>query len=66
MGTIALALLGIAFGAAGAEFLRAKKPKVIEKIEDRAKRLVDSLSLSKKDDGGKVEKNEKDASLLEE
>ncbi len=57
MGTIALALLGIAFGAAGVEFLRAKRPKVIEKIEERAKRLVDSLSSSKKDQDEKTEKN---------
>ena len=66
MGTIALALLGIAFGAAGAEFLRAKKPEIIKKVEERAKRLVDSLSSSKKDDDENVQKNEKEASLSEE
>ncbi len=56
MGMIGLALLGVVFGAAGAEFLRAKKPEVIKKIEERAKRLVDSLSSSKKGDDEEAEK----------
>ena len=56
MGTIGLALLGIVFGAAGVEFLRARRPEIIKKIEERAKRLVDSLSSSKKgDDAGAEE-----------
>ena len=57
MGTIGLALLGIVFGAAGVEFLRARRPEIIKKIEERAKRLVDSLSSSKKTDDEKGEKN---------
>ena len=57
MGTIGLALLGIVFGAAGVEFLRARRPEIIKKIEERAKRLVDSLSSSKKTDDEKSEKN---------
>ena len=37
------ALLGIALGAAGAEILRAGKPKLVEKVEDAARRFVDSF-----------------------
>ena len=50
MELIGLALLGIALGAAGTEVLRAKKPEIIEKIEDAAKRFVDSLCCSKSND----------------
>ncbi len=50
MGVIGLALLGVILGAAGTEVLRAKKPEVIEKIEDAAKRFVDSICPSKPDD----------------
>ncbi len=49
MGTIGLALLGVFLGAAGTEVLRAKKPEVIEKIEDTARRFVDSVCPSKSD-----------------
>jgi hypothetical protein len=37
------ALLGMALGAAGTEILRAGKPKLVEKVEDAAKRFVDSF-----------------------
>jgi len=37
------ALLGIVLGAAAAEFLRAKKPEVVEKVEDAAKRFANFL-----------------------
>ena len=47
MGTIGLALLGVVLGADGTEILRAKKPEVIEKIEDSAKSFVDSICPSK-------------------
>lgn len=47
---IGLALLGIALGAAGTEFLRAKRPDIIEKVEDSAKRFVDSVCPSESDD----------------
>jgi len=50
MGVIGLALLGVVLGAAGAEVLRAKKPEVIEKVEDAARRFVDSVYPSKSDD----------------
>ena len=43
MGMLGLALLGVVFGAAGTEFLRTKRPDIIEKIEDAAKRFVDSV-----------------------
>ena len=47
---IGLALLGVILGAAGVEVLRTKSPKVIEKVEDAAKRFVDKICPSKKDD----------------
>lgn len=47
---IGLALLGVALGAMGTEFLRAKRPDIIEKIEDTAKRFVESVCPSKSDD----------------
>jgi len=47
MGVIGLALLGVVLGAAGAEVLRAKKPELIERIEDAAKRFVDSVGPAK-------------------
>jgi len=50
MGVIGLALLGVALGAAGTEFLRVKRPDLIEKIEDAARRFVDSICPSKSDD----------------
>ena len=46
---IGLALLGIALGAAGTEILRAKKPELVKKVEDSAKRFVDKLCPSKSD-----------------
>ncbi len=53
---IGLALLGIALGAAGTEFLRTKRPDIIEKIENAAKRFVDSVCPSKSDDEKTQEK----------
>jgi len=53
---IGLALLGVALGAAGTEFLRAKRPDIIEKIENVAKRLVDSVCPSESDDKKTQEK----------
>jgi hypothetical protein len=50
MGVIGLALLGVVLGAAGVEVLRAKKPEMIEKIEDKAKHFVDLVCPSKPDD----------------
>lgn len=51
MEMIGLAFLGIILGAAGTEFLRANKPKLIEKVESAAKRFVDSMWSSKSDEG---------------
>ena len=53
------AILGIVFGAAGAEFLRRKKPELIENVEDAARRFADSLcsSKSKKDSASQTEEN---------
>jgi hypothetical protein len=39
----ALALLGIAFGAAGSEFLRSHKPELIEKMEKRVRLFVSGI-----------------------
>ena len=50
MAVVGLALLGVVLGAAGTDILRAKKPEVLEKIEDTAKRFVDSISPSKHND----------------
>ena len=47
---IGLAFLGIVLGAAGTELLRASKPELIEKVENAARRFVDSLCSSKSDD----------------
>ena len=56
MGLIGLAFLGVVVGAAGAEFLRAKKPEVIEKIECAARRFAESVCPSKSDDEQEQEK----------
>jgi hypothetical protein len=50
MGVIGLALLGVALGAVGTELLRVKRPDIIEKIEDAARRFVDSVCPSESDD----------------
>ncbi|MHC4726408.1 MAG: hypothetical protein ACYS17_04200 [Planctomycetota bacterium] len=56
MGLVGLAFLGVVVGAAGSEFLRLKRPDIIEKVEDAAKRFVDSVYPSKSDDEKKQEK----------
>jgi hypothetical protein len=50
MGMLGLAFLGVVVGAVGTEFLRLKRPDIVEKIEDAAKHFVDSLCTSKSDD----------------
>ncbi len=47
---IGLALLGVALGAAGTEFLRVKRPDIIEKIEEASRRFVDSVCPSESND----------------
>jgi len=56
MGFIGLAFLGVILGAAGTELVRASKPELVEKVEDAARRFVDSLCSSKSDDGKAKEK----------
>ncbi|MHC4395940.1 MAG: hypothetical protein ACYS1A_09835 [Planctomycetota bacterium] len=56
MGVIGLAFLGVVLGAVGTEFLRAKRPELVEKIEDTARRFVDGLHSSESSD---EETNEK-------
>ncbi len=43
MALVGWAFVGIVLGAAGVELLRASMPELVEKVEDAAKRLVDSL-----------------------
>jgi len=59
MSLLGLVILGIALGAAGAEYLRAKKPELIENLEDTARRFAGSLcsSKSKKDSALQAEEN---------
>ncbi len=56
MGLVGLAFLGVVVGAAGSEFLRSKRPDIIEKVEAAAKRFVDSVFPSESDGGKKQEK----------
>jgi hypothetical protein len=56
MGLVGLALLGVVLGAAGTEFLRVKRPDIIEKIEEAARRFVDSVCPSESDDEKTQEK----------
>ena len=53
---IGLALLGVVLGAAGTEFLRAKRPDIIEKIEDAARRFVEAVCPSESNDEKTQEK----------
>ena len=57
MQLVGLALLGIAFGAAGAEFLRTSNPALVKKVEDRVRLFVDgffsSLERKEQDKGQK-------------
>ena len=56
MGLIGLAFLGVVLGAAGTEFLRVKRPDIIEKVEEAARRFVDSVCPSESDDKKTQEK----------
>ena len=47
---IGWAIVGLILGAAGSEILRAKKPRLVDKVEGAAKRFVDSLSSEGTDD----------------
>lgn len=40
---IAWAVLGVVAGMVGSEILRAKKPKLVGKVEEAAKQFVDSF-----------------------
>ena len=44
------AVLGVVVGAVGTEILRASKPELVEKVEDAARRVADSLCRSKSAD----------------
>ena len=46
MGLIGLTFIGIVLGAAGAEFLRSRKPELVKKVEEAAKRFAASWDKS--------------------
>ena len=50
------ALLGLVLGAAGSEILRKKKPDLVDKVENAAKRLVDSFCSPESGEGKPKEK----------
>ncbi len=50
MGLVELALLGVVLGATGTEFLHIKRPDIVEKVEDAARRFVDSVWSSESND----------------
>ena len=56
MGVIGLAFLGVVLGVVGSEILRARKPELVKKTKESAKRFVNSLSSSEASEEG----NEKD------
>jgi predicted DNA-binding transcriptional regulator len=56
MELVGFALVGVVLGAVGTEFLRAHKPELVEKVENAARRFVDSLCSSKSDDEEAKEK----------
>jgi hypothetical protein len=56
MGLVGLAFLGVVLGAAGTEFLRLKRPDIIKKVEDAARRFVDSVCPSESNDEKTQEK----------
>ena len=47
MGLIILGILGIIIGAAGIEILHAKKPEMMAKLQNNAKKCVDRVCSSK-------------------
>jgi len=61
MELITFAIIGIVVGAAGSEALRAKAPKVIEKVEDAARRFAERLCPSKSRENAAAEAAGQDA-----
>jgi len=52
MAVIGLVVLGIVLGAAGMETLRATNGELMDSMENRVKRFLDGLGLSKSPDDG--------------
>ena len=52
MELITFAIIGVVLGAVGSEALRAKAPRVVEKVEDAARRFTGRLCPSKSKDNG--------------
>jgi hypothetical protein len=55
---LAWGIVGVVLGALGSEVLRNARPGLVQKVEDAAKRFVDSMSSSKKPDAPKAKRNE--------
>jgi len=53
MGLVVLGVLGIIIGAAAIEILHAKKPELIAKLRNSAKRCVDRVCPSKSSENKK-------------
>lgn len=54
---IGTTIVGILLGVSGSEILRRRCPDLVKRVEDSAKRVVDSFSLS----GSPPQENEEDA-----
>ena len=48
------AVLGVLIGAAGSELLRTRKPELVSKVEQAARRLADSLYPAKPSKDGEA------------
>jgi len=55
MALIGWAILGLIVGAAGSEVLRSKKPELVEKVENSAKRFAGTFCSSKSTDTEPIE-----------
>jgi len=64
MSLFGLVILGVVLGAAGAEYLRAKKPELIENLENKAKCFANSLSSLKSNEDSKLKAEENTAAQL--
>lgn len=53
--SIGIGLVGVIIGAAGVELLRRQKPEAIEKVEEAARRFVESFSSKKSDEDKAVD-----------
>ena len=47
MTLVGLAVVGIILGAAGMQFLRSRKPEIVDKVEDSITSFISSMNSSK-------------------